>query len=111
MPIVQVSVWQGFGQDRAQQLIKGITDSFVQVGVPAQAVQVVIHEVPRSHWGVGGQVSSERPRQGDEASSSSSRAPRGPRSEHTPRTSRQERPHRTDTRPGNRPRRGGSGSR
>ncbi len=63
MPIVQVQVWQGFGEDRARRLIEGITASFEQVGVPAVAVQVVIQEVPRTHWGVGGQVSSSRTRQ------------------------------------------------
>ena len=115
MPIVQVSVWQGFGEDRARQLIQGITDSFVQVGVPAQSVQVVIHEVPRSHWGVGGQISSERPRSGGEAPTGSQRSPRGTRPERPgarpQRGPRPERPARPDTRPGNRPRRGGTGSR
>jgi 4-oxalocrotonate tautomerase len=65
MPIVQVQVWQGFGEDRARRLIEGITGSFEQVGVPAGAVHVIITEVPRSHWGVGGQVSSDRARQGE----------------------------------------------
>jgi len=60
MPIVQVQVWQGFGEDRARRLIGGITASFVAVGVPAGAVQGVIQEIPRSHWGVAGQTSQDR---------------------------------------------------
>ena len=125
MPIVTISVWEEFGQDRARQLIKGVTDSFVQVGIPAQAVQVVIHEVPRSHWGDGGRVASERSGQSDSAAASHrgqrSERPQGrPRQERPSRppgrsrqerSSRQERPSRPDTRPGSRPRRGGSGSR
>ncbi|MGI6368664.1 MAG: tautomerase family protein [Anaerolineae bacterium] len=62
MPIVQVQVWQGFGEDRARRLIEGITASFEEVGVPSGAVQVVIQEVPRAYWGVGGQVSGDRDR-------------------------------------------------
>ncbi len=121
MPIVTISVWEEFGQDRARQLIKGITDSFVQVGIPAQAVQVVIHEVPRSHWGDGGRVASERSGQRDAAPRNAGAASdRGRRSERPARSqsgsrqnkpSRRQGPSRTDTRPGHRPRRGGSGSR
>jgi 4-oxalocrotonate tautomerase len=119
MPIVSISVWQGFGEDRARQVIKGITDSFVQVGVPAQAVEVVIHEVPRSHWGVGGQVSTERPRQSSDAPPprQTDRPRRADSAARTQGASRQDRParpgrpSRPDTRPGSRPRRGGSGQR
>jgi 4-oxalocrotonate tautomerase len=33
---------------------------FVDVGVPAEAVEVVIHEVPKEDWGVGGEQASEK---------------------------------------------------
>lgn len=111
MPIVQVSVWQGFGEERARRLIQGITDSFVQVGVPAQAVEVVITEVPRSHWGSGGQVAAERPRPNEAGSQREERRPQGNRPARPSRGPRQEAPRGTDTRPGKRPRRGGSGQR
>lgn len=125
MPIVNISVWQGFGEERARQVIRGITDAFVQVGVPAQAVQVVIHETPRSHWGDGGQVAAERPRQSDETQAFSrperpqrpqrpDRPPRqfdGPRQPRAERPAQPQRPSRPDSRPGSRPRRGGSGPR
>lgn len=109
MPIVTISVWEEFGKDRARQLIKGVTESFVEVGIPAQAVQVVIHEVPRSHWGDGGRVADERPRQRE--ASAPKREPRQGRPSRPQSSSRQQRGSRTDTRPGSRPRRGGSGSR
>ena len=156
MPIVQVQVWQGFGEDRARRLIEGITSSFEDVGVPAGAVQVVIQEVPRSYWGVGGQVSADRGRPGGESDQRSERSggygprrddrparqdrgdrssgfrtpsdgPSGDRGSRPARTWRGDSPHqgagparsdrsaradrraRPDSRPGRRPRRGGTG--
>jgi 4-oxalocrotonate tautomerase len=62
MPLVQVSVWQGFGADKAKRVIRGITEVFVDLGIPEQAVEVVVQEVPKTHWGIGGQPASERDR-------------------------------------------------
>ena len=60
MPIVQVSVWEGFGQKNARTVIQGVTNVFVDMGIPQRAVEVVIHEDPKSHWGVAGEPASER---------------------------------------------------
>jgi len=60
MPIVHVNVWQGFGEEKARKLIQGITQVFVSLDIPEQAVQVVIQEIPKTHWGIGGQPASER---------------------------------------------------
>ena len=60
MPIVHVNVWEGFGETKAKAVIQGITKVFVDLDIPQQAVEVVIHEVPKSHWGIGGEPASER---------------------------------------------------
>jgi len=60
MPNVQVNVWKGFGAEKAKQVIAGITQVFVDLGIPAQAVDVIIHEIPKSHWGIGGEPASEK---------------------------------------------------
>lgn len=60
MPIIDVNVWEGFGQDRAKKAIQGITSVFEEMGIPKQAVEVVVHEIPKSHWGIGGEPASER---------------------------------------------------
>ncbi|MGD0918181.1 MAG: tautomerase family protein, partial [Thermodesulfobacteriota bacterium] len=52
MPIVHVNVWEGFGQKNAKTVIQGITKVFVDLGIPEHAVEVVVHEIPKSHWGV-----------------------------------------------------------
>jgi 4-oxalocrotonate tautomerase len=59
MPIVHANVWEGFGQKNAKTVIQGITKVFVDMGIPAHAVEVVLHEIPKSHWGVAGQPASE----------------------------------------------------
>jgi 4-oxalocrotonate tautomerase len=60
MPIVDVNVWEGFGQKNARTVIQGVTKVFVEMGIPAHAVEVVVHEVPKSHWGVAGEPASEK---------------------------------------------------
>lgn len=60
MPLVQVYVWKGFSEEAKRELIKGITRVFAELKVPAEAVEVLIHEVSRENWGVGGVPASEK---------------------------------------------------
>jgi 4-oxalocrotonate tautomerase len=60
MPIVHVNVWEGFGQQKAKTVIEGITKVFVDLGIPLQAVEVIVHEIQKSHWGIGGEPASEK---------------------------------------------------
>jgi 4-oxalocrotonate tautomerase len=60
MPIVHVNVWKGFGEEKTKTVIKEMTNVFVNLGIPAQAVEVIVHELPKSHWGIGGEPASEK---------------------------------------------------
>jgi len=60
VPIVHVNVWEGFGQEPVKKMIKNITKVFVDLGVPAHAVEVIVHQIPKSHWGVAGEPASEK---------------------------------------------------
>ncbi|MFX1466827.1 MAG: 4-oxalocrotonate tautomerase family protein [Promethearchaeota archaeon] len=60
MPIVHVNVWKGFGKENAKFVIQKITKVFVDMGIPADAVEVIVHEIEKSHWGVGGEPASEK---------------------------------------------------
>jgi 4-oxalocrotonate tautomerase len=60
MPSVQVCIWPGRSAEFKRNIIKGITQVFVDNGVPAQAVEVIIHEVPKDNWGMGGVPASEK---------------------------------------------------
>ncbi len=60
MPICHVNVWEGFGQEKAKITIRNITNVFVELGIPEQAVEVIVHEIQKSHWGIGGEPASEK---------------------------------------------------
>jgi 4-oxalocrotonate tautomerase len=60
MPIVHVNVWKGFGEEKAKKVIQNITKVFVDLDIPEDAVEVVVHEIPKSHWGIGGEPATEK---------------------------------------------------
>ena len=60
MPIVHVYVWSGFSDEAKRKVIAGITNLFTEMGIPGEAVEVVIHEVPKENWGVGGEQASKK---------------------------------------------------
>jgi 4-oxalocrotonate tautomerase len=60
MPIVHVYMWSGVSREAKGKIIKGITKVFQELGLPGQAVEVVLLEVPRENWGVGGEQASEK---------------------------------------------------
>ncbi|MEM1533370.1 MAG: tautomerase family protein [Desulfurococcaceae archaeon] len=60
MPIVHVYVWKGFSSEAKRKIISGITGVFTEIGIPARAVEVIIHEIPRENWGIGGEQASEK---------------------------------------------------
>ena len=60
MPIVQVNVWKGFGEEKAKTQNQIITKVFVDLGIPEKAVEVIVNEIPKSHWGIGGKPASEK---------------------------------------------------
>ena len=60
MPIINVNVWEGFGNEKAKTVIKNITKVFVDLGIPEPAIEVIVHEIPKSHWGIGGEPASEK---------------------------------------------------
>lgn len=60
MPIVHVNVWKGFGEDKSKKVILGMTKVLVDLGIPEHAVEVLVHEIPKTHWGIGGEPASEK---------------------------------------------------
>ena len=59
MPIVQVSVWEGWSLENKKKAVEGITKVFVDLGIPKDAVSIVIYEAPKSNWASGGQLHSD----------------------------------------------------
>jgi 4-oxalocrotonate tautomerase len=60
MPIVHVYMWSGLSREAKEKIIKGITRVFEELGIPGHAVEVLIHEVPKENWGVGGEQASDK---------------------------------------------------
>jgi len=60
MPLVHVYVWKGFSNEAKKKVIEGITKLFAEMNIPPQAVEVIIHEVPKENWGIGGEQASEK---------------------------------------------------
>ena len=59
MPVIHVHVWKGFSEEKINEVIEGITKVFVNIGIPSRAVEVIVHEIPKSHWGVNGKPATE----------------------------------------------------
>ena len=60
MPLVQISVWAGISKENKQKLVEGITRAIEELGIPREAVEVIVYEVPKTNWATGGQLHSER---------------------------------------------------
>jgi len=60
MPIVHVDFWEGVGEEKVKTMIRGITKVMVDLGVPQHAVEVIVYEIPKTHWGIGGEPASEK---------------------------------------------------
>jgi 4-oxalocrotonate tautomerase family enzyme len=57
MPIVTIETWP-MDKEKKTEVMKKITDVFTGMGIPAQAVTVVIHETPMDNWGSAGEQHS-----------------------------------------------------
>jgi 4-oxalocrotonate tautomerase len=60
MPIVRVDFWEGVGKDKVKTMIRGITNVMMDLGVPEHAVEVIVYEIPKTHWGISGEPASEK---------------------------------------------------
>jgi 4-oxalocrotonate tautomerase len=60
MPVVQVSVWAGMSEENKKKLVEGITKVIEELGVPREAITIIIYEVPKTDWASGGQLHSEK---------------------------------------------------
>ncbi|MBA7689516.1 4-oxalocrotonate tautomerase [Candidatus Aerophobetes bacterium Ae_b3a] len=55
MPLVKIYLWKGRDKEKKKELIKKVTSAVVDViDCSAEAVQVIINEVDKDNWGIGG---------------------------------------------------------
>jgi 4-oxalocrotonate tautomerase len=60
VPVVQVNVWSGMSLENKKKVVEGITRILEGIGVPREAVTVIICEEPKENWASGGKLHSER---------------------------------------------------
>ncbi|MBM4226716.1 MAG: 4-oxalocrotonate tautomerase [Gammaproteobacteria bacterium] len=60
MPLVQIHMLEGRSAEQKRALIEKVTEAVcASVAAPKEAVRVLITEVPKSHWGIGGVSAQE----------------------------------------------------
>ncbi|MEZ0394202.1 MAG: tautomerase family protein [Desulfurococcaceae archaeon] len=62
MPLVKGYAWSGTSCEAEEKIVRGVTGAFESLGIPAQAVEVIIIEVPKENWGIGGELASKSSR-------------------------------------------------
>ena len=60
MPVVIVEMWEGRTVEQKKQLAEGITATFVELGVPPEALHIIMKDNPKHNWAIGGKLASER---------------------------------------------------
>ncbi|UXI02954.1 2-hydroxymuconate tautomerase [Photobacterium sp. TY1-4] len=56
MPIVQVNMMEGRTDAQKEKLIRNVTTAIMEsLDAPEQSVRVLINEMPKIHFGIGGQ--------------------------------------------------------
>jgi 4-oxalocrotonate tautomerase len=61
MPVVTVELWEGRTVEQKRALCRAITDAMVEhAGARPDALHVVIHEVPKENWALGGVLGPDR---------------------------------------------------
>ncbi|MEM3980823.1 MAG: tautomerase family protein [Ignisphaera sp.] len=60
LPIVIVYMWSGVSNEAKKKIISGITRVFEELSIPPHAVEVIIVEIPKENWGIGGEQAIEK---------------------------------------------------
>ena len=56
MPIAQINILEGRSDEQKETLIREVTDAISRsLGAPVESVRIIITEMPKQHFGIGGQ--------------------------------------------------------
>ena len=59
MPVVIVEMWEGRTVEQKKQLAEGITSVMTKLGIPPEAVEIIIKDNPKHNWAKGGKLATE----------------------------------------------------
>ncbi|MBM3364254.1 MAG: 4-oxalocrotonate tautomerase [Betaproteobacteria bacterium] len=55
MPFAQIHLLEGRTEDQKRAVIEKVTQALHEaVGAPRETIRILISEVPKAHWGIGG---------------------------------------------------------
>lgn len=60
MPVIQVSIWAGMSEKTKKKVAGGMTRVLMKLGVPKEAITVILYEIPKTNWATGGDLHSEK---------------------------------------------------
>ncbi|GAB6987981.1 4-oxalocrotonate tautomerase [Paenibacillus pini] len=60
MPIVNIHIMEGRSAEQVKSLIARVTETVAdELNSPLEKIRVLVTEVPKTHWGIGGTPASE----------------------------------------------------
>ena len=59
MPVVIIEMWEGRTIEQKKKLAEGITSAMNDIGIPPQAVQIIMKDSPKHNWATAGKLASE----------------------------------------------------
>jgi 4-oxalocrotonate tautomerase len=60
MPVVRVDWWKGPDESERRRLVEEITAAVARAAkCPEAAVHVIVNDVEKDHWGLGGKLADE----------------------------------------------------
>ncbi|MFC2071824.1 4-oxalocrotonate tautomerase [Chloroflexota bacterium] len=59
MPVVTVEMWEGRTIEQKKKLVEGITSVMTNMGISPEAVHIIIKDIPKHNWAIGGKLASE----------------------------------------------------
>jgi 4-oxalocrotonate tautomerase len=55
MPLVQISIMEGRKPEQIEAMIHEVTQAITNsLNAPTESVRVLVTEMPKTHWGIGG---------------------------------------------------------
>jgi 4-oxalocrotonate tautomerase len=61
MPLVTIDIWEGRTVEQKRELARAVTSAVVgALGCPEEAVEVIIRDVPKINWAIGGKLASDK---------------------------------------------------
>jgi len=60
MPVVTVDMFEGRTKEQKKAIIEGITGVWVNMGVPAEQVHIILRDVSKDNWGTAGVTASQK---------------------------------------------------